>query len=232
MEIGFKSEIIDKLLIFTSGVFFFGFIHLIRVIQKRSKNIKKTLNVTPDIKANTTNNELSNDPVLNGDFLTYDILDKKFKEISIYQLNLIKSKNSQEELKKIKFKKIALLIESIELFEPKSKSREEKKLLIQYLKKFNRPIKSISFKELLELEKEYLFPIIDKNEKYGWRFKNQWLWGFLLLLPIEILIWVFINFIIRIFIYDSYYFVPILSTYYLIKSYKDQKELRASRKLW
>lgn len=232
MEIGFKSEIIDKLLIFTSGVFFFCFIHLIRAIQKRSKNINKTLNVTPDIKAKTFNNEPSNDPVLNGDFLTYDILDKKFKEISIYHLNLIKSKNSQEELKKIKFKKIARLIESIKLFEPKSKSREEKKLLIQYLKKFNRPIKSISFKELLELEKEYLFPIIDKNEKYGWRFKNQWLWGFLLLLPIEILIWVFINFIIRIFIYDSYYFVPILNSYYLIKSYIDQKELRASRKLW
>ena len=232
IDIGLQSEITDKLLIVISGFLFFALIHLIRAIQQRSKRRNKTVAVVPSLEIESTYDEPSHEPVLNGDFLTDNILDNRFREISLYHLDLIKSRNSEEELKRIRFEKLQRLIDSINQFEPTTKSRDDKKLIIQYLKIFKKPINSFSYKDLVEIEKIHIFPIASNTDKYGWKFKQTWLLGLLFVLPIELIIWLIINLILGVFMEFRFYFIPILSTYYMISSIIVNRKKEAVGKLW
>ncbi|GAA4327679.1 hypothetical protein GCM10023115_38460 [Pontixanthobacter gangjinensis] len=210
-------------------------IHLIREFRRKQKpenKLSSELSTTASSPMESKENEKPKNPILSGDFLTDDILDKKFKEIAFYNLSLIKTKNSSKELSKIKFKKLECLVESILQFEPVDRSRNDKRLLIQYLKKVNRSINTITYRELLELERDYLFPILDKKDEYGWKYKNDWLLGLILTILVEILIWGLISLILSVFIEFNFYFVPFLSTYYLINSLTLQKKKKAERKIW
>lgn len=210
-------------------------IHLIREFRRKQKSENKLsseLSIVSPSPIEATENEKPKNPILRGDFLTDAILDKRFQEIASHNLSLIKTKNSSKELNKIKFKKLECLVESILQFEPVDRSRNDKRLLIQYLKKVDRSINSISYRELLELERDYLFPILDKKDEYGWKYKNAWLLGLIPTILVEVLIWGTINLILSAFMEFNFYYVPFLTTYYLIDRLTIQKKKKTEGKIW
>jgi hypothetical protein len=237
----------NQYLIFLGGIISGTILYLTRENLREQKN-KKSKNFTTvqsrieDLNQVSFQNvapsneivisEISYNPRINGDFLTDDVLDEKFKSIATYYLELIESKNSQEDLYKIRYEKIYHLIESINLYEPKKESREDKKLIIQYLKKVNKPIQTISYRKLLELERDYLFPIIDNKDKYGWKFKNAWILGLVPTIVLEILFWFIINLILSSFTNIQFYYIPIFTTYYLINRLLIQHRKRIQGKIW
>ena len=240
----------DGYLFFLGCIISGTIIYLIKEYKRREKNEKRVTSKSVQSRKENLNNlnlksfqniastnelvknETPYDPIINGDFLTDDILDEKFKNIATYNLELIKSKNSQKELYRIKFEKIFRLIESIDLSMPKDKSRKDKRLLIQYLKKVNKPIKTISYRELLVLERDYLFPILNKKDEYGWEYEITWILGLIPTILIEIMIWFLINLILSSFTNFQFYYIPIFTAYYLIKSLLNQRRKRVQGKIW
>ena len=169
--------------------------------------------------------------ILKGEFLTDEILDTRFQEIAQFHLDSIRATNSQTDLKKIKHVKLSILVESIELYRPRSKIREDKKGLIEYLKKFQKPIHTYSRKELLELRAQYVEPIISAN-RYGFKPKFGWLGGLIFILPLDLVILGIINLILWVSNAGFNLYVPFISIGFIISQAKSEIKAKKEGKLW
>ena len=177
------------------------------------------------------NIDLDPGPILKGEFLTDEILDTRFQEITLYQLNLIGEVNPQTDLEKIKYKKLFILVESLELYRPKSKTREDKKALIEYLKKFQKPIATYNYKELLELRAQYVEPVVSSN-RYGFKPKFGWLGGLIFILPLDLIVLAIINLILWAFGVEFYLYVPFISIGFIITQVKSEIKAKREGILW
>ncbi len=179
----------------------------------------------------TENKNLDPGPILKGEFLTDEILDTRFQEIAQYHLNLIREVNPKTDWKKIKLKKLGTLAESLELYRPKSKIREDKKSLIKYLKNFRKPIATYNYNELLELRAQYVEPVVSAK-RYGFKPKFGWLGGLIFILPLDLIILAIINYILWEFGAGFYLYVPFISIGFIISQVKTEIKAKKEGKLW
>mgnify|MGYP003137925050 CR=1 FL=1 len=160
------------------------------------------------------------------DFYNNEVFGEKFLSISKNLLLKIENNNSEESLKKVKFNKLEKVSIDLALYKPEDKIRNEKKLFIRYLEIIaTHSINSLSFRKLLELERDYILPAIDgKLRESGYTTKNGWLIATLMIMPLDIIL---------IFLLGKYYFfIPFLSIFIMLSTLKDRYKAKKENKLW
>ncbi|TQI71267.1 hypothetical protein JM79_2194 [Gramella sp. Hel_I_59] len=160
------------------------------------------------------------------DFCNDEEFDKRFLSASKELLSAIKQDNSTKSLEKIKFHKLDKLAEDLSIYSPVDDIRKEKKLLIEYLNTLNsNSISSYSFRELLEMERDYILPSIDgKLRETGYTTNYVWFFASLMILPLDILLAYFFG--------EYYFYIPFFTLYIAISSLSDRRKAKRERKLW
>ena len=169
--------------------------------------------------------------IIKGDFLTADILDTKFKNIAKYHLDRIHNNNPKSDLNRINYDKLCILVESIENYRPKSKSRTDKKSLVEYLKNFENPIADYNSQELLELRLNQIESVV-LSDKYGFVPKFIWFAGLFFSLPIDLIILAIVNLILWIFKIEFNLYVPFFTIFYIINQIRTEIKAKKEGKLW
>ena len=123
-------------------------------------------------------------------------MDNSFKYNSNQLLNSLEQTNSSKTLKKIKIKNLKVLVDFISDYKPKSKIKKEETDILKYLNIINnKNLEKIDRKELLTLEKDYIYPFINRFMKYGFRYKFAWLYIFFFVLVFDLILFSFTNFL-------------------------------------
>lgn len=161
------------------------------------------------------------------DFSDDNFIDANFKRLALEYLANLEGKYSAEELKKIHIEKLRVLIDTIEDFKPKSHIRTDKRGLLKYLYHFvEYPINKHSYKELLQLQVKYIFPVTgSKLKKHGYASKGGWLGGLMFVLPIDILLWI-------VGLGKYYYYIPIISIPFVVAQLRHELKAKRENKLW
>lgn len=160
-------------------------------------------------------------------FLNDNQIDNGFNKIASDYLFQLEAKYTSEELKKIDFDKLLVLLKALEDFMPKSHIRSEKKDFLLFLRYFlYNSIDKHSYKELLELKSKYILGLISgtKLRGKGFELKRGWIGGLIFILPIDIILWFFVG--------KYYYYIPIVSIPFMIIQLRKEIKAKAENKLW
>jgi len=159
--------------------------------------------------------------------LCNDYIDNHFKELAQDYLSRLEAKYTPDDLKKIHIEKLWVLIDTVEDFKPKSQIRQGKRGVLIYLNHFiEHPINKHSYKELLQLQVKYIFPVTgSKLKKYGYAPKGGWLGGLIFILPVDILLWV-------VGLGKYYFYIPIISIPFVIGQLRRELKAKRENKLW
>ena len=148
-------------------------------------------------------------------------MDNSFKTISNQLLMSLKN-NNDKDLKKIKFKNLEVLVDFINYYKPKSKIKKEEGDIIEYLNILcNKNLKKIDNNELKSLEKNYIYPIINRFLKYGFRYKFAWIYILLIVIILDLILFYVIDI-----------FIPVFSVIYLFNALKKEVIAFKQNKLW
>ena len=149
-------------------------------------------------------------------------MDNSFKYNSNQLLNSLEQTNSSKTLKKIKIKNLKVLVDFISDYKPKSKIKKEETDILKYLNIINnKNLEKIDRKELLTLEKDYIYPFINRFMKYGFRYKFAWLYIFFFVLVFDLILFSFIDI-----------FIPVFSGIYIINAIRKEIIAHRENKLW
>lgn len=159
-------------------------------------------------------------------FLNNNTIDKEFLDLSKKYLLQIKAENSKSDLKRISFRKLPVLMQTLDDYKPKSHIRQEKRHFIKYLNSFIiKPVSEYSDKELLELKAEHILSTTgNKLRSKGYTTKGGWIGGLIFILPIDIILWIFIG--------KYYYYLPIISIPFMITQLRKEIRAKKENKLW
>ncbi len=149
-------------------------------------------------------------------------MDNSFKSNSNQLLSSLMEKHNSKTLKKIKFKNLKILVDFISDYKPKSKIKKEEIDILEYLNIINnKKLEKIDKKELLSLEKDYIYPFINRFMKYGFKYKFAWLYIFFFVLVFDLILFSFINI-----------FIPVFSGIYVISAINKEIIAYKENKLW
>lgn len=152
-----------------------------------------------------------------------------FPEEMKYKIEVLKEKKSKDDLYRIRFNQLLILIEDLKKYKPKSKVRSEKSLIIEYVDLLiDCDVERLTKVDILKLEAKYVIPIITKFDRLnikGYAIENTWFLVFLIFFVLDAVL-------IATRISKWYLNIPIFSIIvvisFLIKEYKAKK----NEKLW
>lgn len=150
------------------------------------------------------------------------MLENTFKNNSNQLLKSLEEKYNRKILRKIKYRNLIVIVEFISNYKPKSRIKKEENDILEYLTIINnKNLEKINKKELLILQKEFIYPFINRFMKYGFRYKYVWLIFLFFIVILDLIIFSFTE-----------YFIPVFSVVYTINAII--KEIIASKenKLW
>jgi len=154
--------------------------------------------------------------------LIKEINDKTFETASSELLKKLEDKYENKVLKKIKFENLNVLVDFILSYKPKSKIKSEENNLIEYLTILNnRDLNTLNRDQIKLFEMNYIYPIINRFMKFGFRYKFAWLFILIFVIIFDLAIFYFSNI-----------FIPIFSAIYLIKELKREIVSYKNGKLW
>lgn len=142
----------------------------------------------------------------------FELISKKFDDLS---------------LKKIKLKQLLILRDFLYNYKPKSKIRSDRELFLNYIKLLSETddIGKHNYKQISELEKNYIHPIVNKFSKDGFTIKGVWLTALFFLIPLELLLCYF-------FIKKFNLYFPLITVYFLSFLIRDENKAKKENKLW
>lgn len=163
---------------------------------------------------------------MDSELFNNHILDKKFISISISLLKDIEEQNSNDKLRKIKFQKLEKLARDLDSYQPENEIRKEKKYFLKYLRVIqSRSINKFSKKELLELERDYLFPSINgKLREIGYTTNYAWLLATFFGIPFDLVLLIFFG--------EYFYYIPFVSLFTAASQLIARKKAKMENKLW
>lgn len=160
-------------------------------------------------------------------FLNNKKLDIDFASIAIKYLDAVRGADwNDAQLKYLKLKNVEVLIFNLDEVRPKSKVREEKKMIIRYLETLiGISQNEVSQEDIITLRKRFIVPILGyKLDKYGYRIAGAWLYSLFFTIPLDIIL---------IYYFGHYfYFIPLFS--FVAVFYGLRKDIKAKRnyRLW
>lgn len=150
------------------------------------------------------------------------MLKNSFKYKSSQLLNSLEKKNRDKVLKKIKHKNLKVLADFVSNYKPKSKIKKEEADILEYLNIINnKNLEKVDRNEISILEKDYIYPCINRFMKYGFRYKFAWLYILFLVLIFDLILFSFIS-----------YFIPVFSGLYIINALRKEIIAYRENKLW
>jgi hypothetical protein len=148
--------------------------------------------------------------------------DKTFEIVSSKLLKKIGDKYENKVLKKIKFENLNVLVGFVLSYKPKSKIKSEENNLIEYLTILNnKDLNALNREQIKLFEMNYIYPIINRFMKYGFRYRFAWLYILIFVMIFDLTIFYFFNI-----------FIPIFSIIFLIKELKKEIISYRNGKLW
>ena len=149
------------------------------------------------------------------------MLKNSFNKKSSELLNSLKEKYDVKTLRKIKFDNLMVLVDFISNYKPKSKIKKEEDIL-EYLNIISsKNLEKVDRNEISILEKDYIYPFINRFMKYGFRYRFAWVYISLFVLVFDLIFFSLTDF-----------FIPVFSGLYIVNALRKEIVSYKESKLW
>ena len=150
-----------------------------------------------------------------------NVLDNDFEELVTEKIQSLKSRYSEDVLRKISVEEVLKVSQTLLETKPKSKMRIHKKQLLQYLDYVNsHRAEKLTQKEIDAVKQKYVFQSNYLLESNGYVHKDLWIFSTFFGLIMDLILF-FIG------ISKYYYFIPICAFISFVRSYR--RELKAKK---